>query len=169
VKLQLVDDPDGLDETGAAFNLLQRGGSDVRFSFADRNQLRLSVEGHFGVVSAALRGVSQWRSWVTSEVFASIIPEFRDRLGLRARPRRGRAHRMGAVVSRDAGNLVEPFPHDMIELGAARAFVSGGEAGDDGAFLEYLGYLVTGFQDEPGAEVQSPFAGAMSAARAMWR
>jgi hypothetical protein len=52
------------------------------------------VEGHFGVVRAALRGVSQWRTWLSAEVFASIIPEFRDRLGLRARPRRGRTHRM---------------------------------------------------------------------------
>jgi hypothetical protein len=47
--------------------------------------------------------------------------------------------------------------------------VSGGEGGDDGAFVEYLGYLVTALQDEPGADMQNPFAGAMSAARAMWR
>jgi hypothetical protein len=77
---------------------------------------------------------------------------------------------MGAVVSPDAYDLMEPFPHDMSELlRAARAFVSGGEAGDDGAFVEYLGYLVTALEDERGAEMQSPFAGAMSAARATWR
>jgi hypothetical protein len=73
-----------------------------------------------------------------------------------ARPRRGRAYRMGAIVSPDAYDLVGSFPRDMNDLlRAARAFVNGGEDGDDGPFVEFLGYLVTAFQDEPGTEMQS--------------
>jgi hypothetical protein len=174
-----------LDEATGPADLRQRKTSGKRLTFADANQLRRamndclaffvtlkvggdsvnmgrvgthSVEKHFGIIMAALRGVSQWRSWVSAEAFACLVPGMRRALGLaRSQPRRSRAASTGAVTHPDAPGDVDAFqPERMRELiESAYRFVRGERAD---LVIEYIAYLVTELDiDEPAAA--GPFEG----------
>ena len=157
---------------------LQRGGEDAELTFADANQLRRGmnlcidifaafllmvgdillsristhgVECHFGIIRSILRGVSTWDRWLDAETFASIVPGFRQSLGLPAHQRRrSRALPVGALAQRgDFPGSLRPFDASEEELrAAARDFVDGERPQ---LITEYMCYLM-----ENGAESAEP-------------
>jgi hypothetical protein len=132
-----------VDETGKDFGIFQRGDTTEPqrvLTYADANQLRRAMntciaiyaalkletgdvalnrigthdlEGHFGIVRTALRGQSQWRSWLSAEAFASLLPEFRTRVGIaRAQQARGRAAQVGAhVLAQETTRTFDEWDH----------------------------------------------------------
>jgi hypothetical protein len=170
--------------------LPQRGAAGVTQTMADLNQLRRamnlciaicasltlavgavalgrigthSVEAHFGITRSALRGVSDWRSWIRAEGFASLMPELRRSLGLGdARPRRSRSGLPGARVGpEDPDGAVAAFECDLRELlAAARTFVNSPRARRPVAiFLEYLHWAAAMLRDEDEPAAPGPLAG----------
>jgi uncharacterized protein YjeT (DUF2065 family) len=160
-------------------DLRQRAARGTHLTFADANHLRRAmndcvaifiammlggvtvalgrigthpVEGHFGIARAALRGLSQWRSWVSAEAFASLVPEMREFLGVgRAPPRRSRLAQTGAHTHADRPGDVAAFqPERILELlDSAAAFVRGDRAD---LVLEYMATLLAQVDlDEPAA------------------
>jgi hypothetical protein len=152
--------------------LVQRGPVGERVTLADLNQLRRAmnlciavyaalvvieggvalgrigthpVEAHFGIARAALRGVSNWRSWVSGQAFASMIPELRSALELDPRQaRRSRVVSAGATVpAASPPGALTGFRGDLTQLlPSARVFMSGRTGRLAQLFVEYLSELV---------------------------
>jgi hypothetical protein len=186
-----------LDQTGDAFHIHQRGlrtEPNRLLTPADANQLRRAmnlcvalsgamflmddvalqrigtheVEGHFGLVRTALQGQSQWRSWLSAEVFASLVPEFREQLGLaRTRHARGRESRVGVRLGQmdvegafdEWRSYGEGDDEHLVELRdlllSAEDFTEGRPSP---AFFEYLAAVVVALGSEPEPHAPGPMA-----------
>jgi hypothetical protein len=172
--------------------LPERAPDGSRVSFADANQLHRGmnlcaalmaalvavsgplsirrigthcVEYHFGIVRSVLHGVSNWRSWLSAEAFAALMPEMRAALGLSpAAASRSRAEPIGAVLgSDDPEGSYDGFDcEEQALLMAASTFVIG--RGSCDLFYEYLGSLVNAdLMDE--APTAGPYAGVWAEGR----
>jgi hypothetical protein len=143
-----------MNDCVAFFGTLNLGGPSVNLGHVGTH----SLEKHFGVVRSALRGVSQWRSWVNAEAFACLVPEMREALGLaRSQPSRSRATATGAVTHPDAPGFVDAFqPERMDELIVSADRFVRGESAD--LVIEYIAYLVTTL-DMPEPAAAGSFAG----------